>query len=87
MLYWDRGLMAYGRFTDGDRIVVVINREESWQDAVLPVWLVGQPKRSSMKSLLLTYTDGFSRKSEDYTVTEGMLEISMPPVSGVVLQG
>lgn len=78
--------ISYGRFDEKDKIVIAINSSEQEITVDLPVWRMGLTGERRMARLVGTNREGFSMETAMYTVENGLLHITCPPVSGVVIK-
>ncbi len=77
-------LIAYGRFNDSCRTLVVVNNNDHEVTVKLEVWALGVPKISSMKRVMLTDASGFTTEPEEYAVAGGCLELTLGKTSAAV---
>lgn len=80
-------ILAYGRFQEDDRVVVIINNRSELAEVTLPVWMVEVPRKCRMKKLLYSYQDGYSVDEEEYLVEDGEVVVNMGAYSALVLCG
>lgn len=85
-LLGEYNLISFGRFDDRDKIVVIINRGEEERYAKIPVWRLGVTYQSRMARLFLTNRDGFSDETQMYVVEDGYIQVTCPPVSGIIIK-
>lgn len=78
--------LSYGRFSEKDQIVVVVNNAREEREVNIPVWEANVPKEAVMERLILTLENGFSTEQAFYTVTKGVLYMKVPPVCSMVLR-
>jgi len=78
-------LIAYGRFSDSSRTLVVVNNNDHEVTTSLEVWALGVPKTSVMKRVMLTDENGFSMEPAEYDVAGGRLTITLGKTSAAVL--
>ena len=78
--------LSYGRFSEEDQIVVVINNGKEEKEINIPVWLASVPREAVMERLLLTLENGFSTGGEVYEVKKGILYLKVPPVCSMILR-
>jgi alpha-glucosidase len=78
-LFADGGTLAYGRFDDNEKIIVVINNGEQ-RDITVPVWLTGIKNGMGLVAQYATwqYTDLLKVKKDN-------IRITMPKKSGIIL--
>ena len=79
-------LISYGRFNSKDRVVVIINNSQEERTVDLPVWRLGAIDVSRMARLMITTREGFSNEAKVYNLENGILHITCPPVSGIVVK-
>ena len=85
-LLGEYNLISFGRFDDRDKIVVVINRGEDERHVKIPVWRLGVTYQSRMARLFMSNRDGFSDETQMYVVEDGYIQLTCPPVSGIIIK-
>lgn len=85
LLYGEKHMMCYGRFTDRDQAVVLLNNREEAQKFVVPVWQLGVTEEYKMQQIMLTVEEGYTRDVVDYPVEKGFVTITMPKHSATIL--
>ncbi len=78
--------VSYGRFDDKEKIVVAINSGEQEVTVDIPVWRMGLTEENRMARLLSSNRDGYSMETAMYSVENGILRITCPPVSGIIIK-
>jgi alpha-glucosidase len=80
------GFIAYGRFCEGEKLIIAVN--ESWEERTvfIPAWKTGIMDEDLLLQLICTDEEGHSVKTETYHTENGMLELKMKPVSAIVLK-
>lgn len=78
-------VLAYGRFQEDDRVVVIINNRSELAEITVPVWMAEIPRKGRMKKLLYSYQDGYSVEEEEYLVEDGEVVVNMGAYSALVL--
>ena len=86
MMMMDYNVLAYGRFTVQEQSIVVINNNDYEKKIEMKVWDIGVPREATVRRLMYTDENGFTVQSEEYQVTNGRLEITLPKTSAVVLK-
>ena len=83
-----QNLVAYGRFTNREQIVVVVNSSTESIIAEIPVWETGVPRNRNtiMRELLRTNEQGYASKLTAHDVTAGILTIELSAHEAVVLK-
>ena len=77
-------LIAYGRFTRDTKAVVVINNKTEYRNLSIPVWEIEVPVQAQMVRIMKTTKGGYNVGQVCTEVQDGMLNITMDPVSAVV---
>ncbi|NCC43672.1 MAG: alpha-glycosidase, partial [Clostridia bacterium] len=80
-------LLAYGRFSDDEHLIVVINNSNEVVNTDIPVWETGmsRTKDSVMKSVLSTNALEFHTKEKVYPASAGILSLELSPLEAIVL--
>ncbi len=78
--------LAYGRFTFWEQSVILVNNNETELTKEISVWEANIPKETVLERLILTSREGFTTEKAVYPVWSGKLQITLPPVSAVVLK-
>ena len=86
MLGGSYSVLMYGRFTEHEKVAVVVNNNEHTVEARVPVWRLEVPMNCSMKQLVYTYKDGYNTRPAIFHVENGELRVKMGPHSAMVLQ-
>ncbi len=76
--------VAYGRFTEEQKAIVLIHNGEGYRTSRVPVWEAGVDCDKLVRILETTQT-GYNVGKMEFTVKNGWLEIDMPPFSGLIL--
>ncbi len=79
-------LLAFARFDEKDQIITVINMSDEEKQVSLPVWTVNMPMNCSVTRLMKITKDRYNVGNVQYTVTDGMLQLRMDPMSCKVLK-
>lgn len=85
-LLGEYNLISFGRFDEDDKIVVIINRGEEERQVNIPVWRLGVAYQTRMARLFITNREGYSDEMKMYMVNNGVVHITCPPVSGIVIK-
>ncbi|MBS6736009.1 MAG: glycoside hydrolase family 13 protein [Clostridiales bacterium] len=80
-------LIAYARFSDEERIVVIVNNNNANITTEIPVWEAGIPRtvNSEMTQILDSNAVGFSVEKKIHPVEAGVLTMELSPLEAVVL--
>jgi alpha-glucosidase len=76
----------YGRFTDREKIAVIVNNNYESMKMEVPVWEIGVPDGVQMKQLILTIEEDYSMDDNAYKVKNGMVKLVMPKISATILR-
>ncbi len=82
----DYNVIGYGRFNRRQATVVLVNNNDYETLRSVCVWTLGIPKSCVLKRLMLTTAEGYSVAARTYPVEDGLIRISLPPTSAVVLK-
>lgn len=85
MLYWDENILAYGRFLEEDKVIVIINNRSELAQVTVPVWQAEIPMKCRMKKLMYSYLDGYSTTYDEFLVEDGEVVVNMGAHSALVL--
>ncbi|MGN0317167.1 MAG: glycoside hydrolase family 13 protein [Lachnospira sp.] len=85
-LYSAYNLIAYGRFSRKDAVIVVINNNDDEAWARIPAWETGLDYDDDVEQIMVTYEGGFSTERLGYHLRDGWLEIGIRKTSAVVLR-
>jgi alpha-glucosidase len=84
-IYGEKNILCYGRFTDNDHAVVVLNNNAEAKKLVLPIWQIGITDSYKMQQIMMTIEEGHATDKVYYPVKNGYMTITMPKYSAVVL--
>jgi alpha-glucosidase len=79
------GILAYGRFDEENKLIIVLNNNNQEHKVNISAWRIGIKINSKVRRLIQSTKDGFDINQEYYVVREGKLEITMPAHSSVIL--
>lgn len=86
ILLGEEDILAYGRFTGEEQIVVILNNRDELSQITVPVWRAEVPMKGKMKRLIYTYQEGYTAEYEEYLVIDGELVVNMNAHSALVLK-
>lgn len=78
-------LLCYGRFNREEQFVIIINNDVYMRSVDLEVWPAGIPREATLTQVMYTTEDSHSVLPVKYRTKNGMLSLSMPKHSGIVL--
>ncbi|MCI7275665.1 MAG: glycoside hydrolase family 13 protein [Cuneatibacter sp.] len=76
-------LACYGRFQEDSQAVIVINNSPEPRTIQIPVWQIGVTG-DAMRQVLATSEQGYNVGSVERTVRDGMMEVTVGPVSAAM---
>lgn len=86
MLYWEEHVLAYGRFKEGEQIIVVLNNSKELKEITVPVWQAEAPLKGRMERLLYSYENGYTTETDYYLIDGGEIVLNMGRHSAIVLK-
>lgn len=86
MLCYEENVLAYGRFTEEEQIVVILNNSDALKEITVPVWRVGVPMQGRMQKLMYSYDKGFTTDYDEYLVHGGEVVVNMGAKSALVIE-
>lgn len=86
VLTGQRNILAYGRFTEKEQMVVILNNNSEFKEVTVPVVYAEVPAEGRMERLLYSYADGYTTRTEEYIVHEGNIILNMGAYSATVLR-
>ncbi|MCT4597503.1 MAG: glycoside hydrolase family 13 protein [Vallitalea sp.] len=84
-LYGEHNIISYGRFDSNNRIIVAVNNNVEEKTFHVPVWELGVRDDDNIKQLILTTEENHTIEEVNYNVDRGMITITMPKFSGIIL--
>lgn len=85
LLVGEENLLAYGRFTETEKVIVIIHNRSELSEVTVPVWRAEVPMKCRMQSNLYSYEHGYKTDSEQYLVEEGEIVLNMGRYSAIVM--
>ncbi len=79
-------VISYGRFTEDEKIIVVINSGFDETKVDVTAWEVGVTDQEVMERIVISHSDGYDLSHETYEVKHGIVHMTMPPTSAVILK-
>ena len=86
MLHCEKNILAYGRFTEEEQIIVILNNRSELAEVTVPVWKAEVPVKTNMRRLMYSYKDGYTTEYEKYLVRDGELVVNMGAYSALVVE-
>lgn len=84
-LYGAYKVICYGRFTDRQAVVVILNNDYEEHELNIHVRRIGVPDKALMKRIILTGEEGYDMGIREYQVNNNVLKITVPKISAVIL--
>ena len=79
-------VMGFGRFTENEKIAVVVNNRDCAAEVKVPVWRLDVPMNACMNRLMYSYEHGYHTRPGTYMVSNGELTLKLGPKSAIMLQ-
>ena len=57
MLHCEKNILSYGRFTEEEQIIVILNNRSELAEVTVPVWQAEVPMKTNMRRLMYSYKD------------------------------
>lgn len=86
MLHCEKNILAYGRFTEEEQIIVILNNRSELAEVTVPVWQAEVPMKTNMRRLMYSYKDGYTTEYEKYLIRDGELVVNMGAYSALVVE-
>ena len=86
MLHCEKNILSYGRFTEEEQIIVILNNRSELAEVTVPVWKAEVPVKTNMRRLMYSYKDGYTTEYERYLVRDGELVVNMGAYSALVVE-
>lgn len=85
-LYGGFKVLGYGRFTDTEKMVVLINSGFDEARVKVSVWEVGVTDDEEVVEVIMSNEEGYTMEKKVHPVTSGVLDITLPRVSAILLK-
>ena len=82
----DYNMLGYGRFNRKEATIVLINNNDYEMNRNVSIWQLGIPKECKVKTLMLTYAEGYSTEQKEYASVAGKISVTLPATSALVLK-
>lgn len=79
-------ILYYGRFTDEEKMIVVVNNNAEAMKVEVPVWEIGVPDGAHMEQIILSIEEDYSMDLNTFPVKDGKVKLVMPKISGTILR-
>ena len=86
-LWNDHQGLSYGRFSDSEQIIVILNNQEQERDIRVTAWKTGVSRKeaTAFQRLMLSSGEGYTEMPEEYIADAGILQVKMPAYGAMVL--
>ncbi len=84
-IYGDYNVIVYGRFYGNSKAITLINNNDTERTVEINTWELGIGKGDVLVRKMLTNNDGFITDNKEYILESGKLEITIPPLCGIIL--
>lgn len=78
--------ISYGRMNEKEKFIILINLRNEEVPADIPAWKTGLADGERMGRMLMTTQDSFTPATEIFRAKQGIVHITCPPRSGIVLK-
>lgn len=82
----EKDVLCYGRFNEKEAFVIATNISGEGKSLHIPVWKLGITKDTRMVSLITSYRDGYSLNANGYFSHDGYIDVTLPPVTGIIIK-
>ena len=77
-LYGENKVLSYGRFTEEEKMIIVVNAGSEDADISLSAWEVGATDQEVMERIVLSDQKGYDLSPKTYKVKHGVMKLSIP---------
>ena len=78
--------LSYGRFDEEDKFIIAVNNHNDNLTMNINVWEIGVEDADRLVRLILTTQDGHDVSVQTYHSENGVLKLTLPAYSGVILK-
>lgn len=79
-------VICYGRFTEQEKMIVLINGGFDQAKVRVAAWEIGITEEEEMQQVIISREEDFSLESKRYPVQRGVLEMTLPKISAILLK-
>lgn len=80
------GFISYGRFNREEKFVIAVNNNPHEITINIDAWKIGVIDGEPLSRLILTTEEGYSLDTACYYTEKGVLKLTMPPVSSLIIK-
>lgn len=84
-LHGENNILSYGRFNRSQQFIIIINNDRYSRPVSIDVCPAQLPQNCILKQIMFTYETGYSCMPVEYDVMAGVLKITLPRNSAVIL--
>ena len=79
-------VIGYGRFTDHEKMIILINSGFDEAKVKVSAWEVGVTEEEDMQQIVISNEESYSLEPTIYPVRGGVLDITLPKISAILLK-
>ena len=79
-------VLCYGRFTDDEKMVIVINTEDDAVSLKVAAWETGVTDDETMEQVIINTEEGYDTRRIRYETERGILALNLPAHSSILLK-
>jgi alpha-glucosidase len=84
LLECKKGMLSYGRFTNQEKMIILVNSREEESELSVSVWEIDISSAQHMRQLMITREHDFGPETAVYEVKDGKVTITLPGHSAAV---
>jgi alpha-glucosidase len=84
-LYLENGLLCYGRWNSEEKLVVLVNNNDTARTVEVPIWRLAVFNGSTMYRIIMSMAQGYDDTVEKYHVKNSVITVSVPSKTAMVL--
>ena len=81
-----KSVIAFGRFTEKEKMVILVNGSFEDEEIKVPVWEVGVTDEEIMRRIVISDAEGYSMHNIEYRVEHGSVNLTVPATGAIVLK-
>jgi alpha-glucosidase len=84
-LYLENGLLCYGRWNNDEKLVVLVNNNDTARTVEVPVWRLAMFNGSTMYRIIMSMAQGYDDTVEKYHIKNSVITVTVPQKTAMVL--
>ena len=84
-LYMNYGIICFGRWNKNDRVVVLINNNDTEREITVPIWRLGAEDGETFINLICSGLNGWHCDATEYCVVDGCIHVTLNPFGSTVI--